>query len=386
MNVYEIAREVTNRLSFCKFLSANDTGLTGGHQAGIFIPKNSYSLLFSEPGERGNNKDRYVQIQWQNSFETSSRFIYYGQGTRDEYRITRFGRDFPYLKPDHTGSLFILIKISNDYYKGFILDTEDEIEEFLAILGITPVETNQLIQVPSLDSDIESKKINSFIDNLTVDFPTTNEMAEEARRIQNSVYNHEDLIIRNPDKKLLDWTALEYRLFRTIEQRRYGNSVLQGFQNIDDFVTLANEVLNRRKSRAGKSLENHLEELFKKNSLIFQTQPVTEENKKPDFIFPSAEAYHNLNFSIDKIASLAAKTTCKDRWRQVLNEANRLRDKPKYLCTLQQGISLAQLNEMEAEKVVLVVPKAYIKTYPVEKQPNIWSIQKFIQFIQEIEK
>ena len=24
---------------FCKFLSANDTGLTGGHQAGIYISK-----------------------------------------------------------------------------------------------------------------------------------------------------------------------------------------------------------------------------------------------------------------------------------------------------------------------------------------------------------
>ena len=30
------------QLSFCKFLSANDTGLTGGHQAGIYISKPNY--------------------------------------------------------------------------------------------------------------------------------------------------------------------------------------------------------------------------------------------------------------------------------------------------------------------------------------------------------
>jgi type II restriction enzyme len=28
-------------LAFCKFLSANDTGETGGHQSGIYIPKTS---------------------------------------------------------------------------------------------------------------------------------------------------------------------------------------------------------------------------------------------------------------------------------------------------------------------------------------------------------
>ena len=31
---------------FCKFLSANDTGLTGGHQAGIYISKPSIPILF----------------------------------------------------------------------------------------------------------------------------------------------------------------------------------------------------------------------------------------------------------------------------------------------------------------------------------------------------
>lgn len=32
--------------AYCKFLSANDTGLTGGHQSGIYIAKNAISILF----------------------------------------------------------------------------------------------------------------------------------------------------------------------------------------------------------------------------------------------------------------------------------------------------------------------------------------------------
>ena len=51
-----------------------------------------------------------------------------------------------------------------------------------------------------------------------------------------------------------------------------------------------------------------------------------------------------MSFAIDKLCTLAAKTTCKDRWRQILSEADRLRDENKYLCTMQQGISSAQMD------------------------------------------
>ena len=83
--------------------------------------------------------------------------------------------------------------------------------------------------------------------------------------------------------------------------------------------------------------------------------------------------------------SLAAKTTCKDRWRQVITEANRLRGKEKYLCTLQQGISAAQMDEMQAEGVILVVPKRYISSYPRDRQERIWTISKFVSYIRELE-
>lgn len=33
--------------AFCKFLSANDTGATGGHQSGILISKSAELMLFS---------------------------------------------------------------------------------------------------------------------------------------------------------------------------------------------------------------------------------------------------------------------------------------------------------------------------------------------------
>ena len=42
-----------------------------------------------------------------------------------------------------------------------------------------------------------------------------------------------------------------------------------------------------------------------------------------------------------------------------------------------------QMDEMESEKVTLVVPKAYISTYPRDKQDRIWSLQKFLEYVKE---
>ena len=36
------------RNSFCKFLSANDTGATGGHQSGILVSKSASGMMFQE--------------------------------------------------------------------------------------------------------------------------------------------------------------------------------------------------------------------------------------------------------------------------------------------------------------------------------------------------
>lgn len=381
-----IQTAMSGQLTFTKFLAANDTGLTGGHQAGIYISKPSIPILFDEPGIKGQNKEKWVKVKWQDDFETETRFIYYGQGTRNEYRITNFGRGFPFLRPEFTGALFIITKMDEENYKGYVLNTEDEINEFLSAFGLTPPETNRLIELSRTDASLrEQAAIDEFINSLTVDFPSSGVMSAAARMITYASLINRSLTVTDPDKAVLQWTDQEYKLFRALEQARYGQIVADGFSTVDDFVALANQVLNRRKSRAGKSLEHHLAAVFDENQIQYTAQAITEGNKRPDFIFPSETAYHDFSFPVGKLASLAAKTTCKDRWRQILNEADRLRDGRKYLCTLQQGISAMQMDEMEAEKVTLVVPRAYISTYPRDKQDRIWSLHKFVNYVKELQ-
>lgn len=385
MSQQAIASVHKGKLAFCKFLAANETGLTGGHQCGIYVPKSAYTILFSEKCVRGGNVERLVKIRWQGVFETESKFTYYGKNTRNEYRITRFGRGFDLFREENTGALLVIVKLDEEDYEGWVLETEDDIDVFLDYFGLSPAETGRLIGAPVLTTaQQEAQKLaqmDEFVRRMNGAFPNTVEMAAAARKIYNDVYDHLENIVNKPDHELLAWNNMEYDLFRRFEEIQYADMIRGGFASVQEFINAANSVVNRRKSRAGKSLEYHLGAIFQGNKLAFDFQVITEEHKQPDFIFPSRNAYHNPKFSKDKLTVLAAKTTCKDRWRQILNEADRV--KTMYLCTLQQGISSNQLHEMKTENVVLVVPAPYIKTYPQKYQEDMLSLADFIRLVQE---
>ena len=102
----------------------------------------------------------------------------------------------------------------------------------------------------------------------------------------------------------------------------------------------------------------------------------SESGKKPDFIFPSEAAYKNTAYSATKLRMLAVKTTCKDRWRQILNEADRIGT--KHLLTLQEGVSENQYQEMAQASVRLVIPEPLIVRYPKKVQPELQTLESFM--------
>ena len=337
--------------------------------------------MFDVPGEKGENKDKLVKVKWQDDFVTESRFIYYGQGTRNEYRITRFGKSFPFFEEDNVGDLLIIAQQSEDYYHGFILQTDQDIDDFFAYFNLSSEMTNQLIDVKQADTP--EKQLETGIQELVTlytNFPETKQMAKFAREIYNKVHKITDTeVCKNPDLQLLKWIDTEYSLFRAFEEKVYAPIYSVSFPNCQELVKFSNVILNRRKSRAGKSLEHHLATIFTAAQLEFEEQEVTEDNKKPDFLFPNGEAYHNLLFPSENLVFLGAKTTCKDRWRQVLNEANRI--ETKYLFTLQQGISKNQLREMKHEHLKLVVPASYRASFDKEFQPEIETLASFVEMV-----
>lgn len=80
--------------SISKTLSANDTGETGGHQAGILVPKNSNVLSFFPPlGREVKNPRHQLFFRDDTGQQWEFAFIYYNGklfgGTRNEYRLTK---------------------------------------------------------------------------------------------------------------------------------------------------------------------------------------------------------------------------------------------------------------------------------------------------------
>lgn len=383
-NIVQIAIHAAQNaeVAFSKFITANDTGVTGGHQAGYHLHKNAWSLFFNAPGIKGTNSDSFVTIKWQNDFETSSRFIYYGKGTRNEYRLTRFGRGFPYLSDDNVGDLLIICKKSATFYEAYVLHRDEDIEDFCASLNLSVNDTNKIIpKEPEVSPEnIMQHCFKDFINSLKTDFPTTFELSSKARLCYNMAHDIDvNKILKDPDKRLVEWLDTEFLLFKAIENDRYSERLKSIFSSVEELVQTANTILNRRKSRAGKSLEHQLAEIFTQFNLSFEEQAITENKKKPDFLFPGRDAYLNPIFDDRKLCVLGSKTTCKDRWRQVLNEADRI--KVKHLFTLQQGISSNQLQEMIKYDVQLVVPKGNISSFPAQYRDRLWTLERFVNFI-----
>lgn len=85
-----------------KILSANDTGETGGHQAGILVPKDPRILsFFPKLGKSSKNPRAVIDMIDEAGKEWIFHFIYYNNrffgGTRNEYRLTgmtAFFREF----------------------------------------------------------------------------------------------------------------------------------------------------------------------------------------------------------------------------------------------------------------------------------------------------
>lgn len=366
--------------AFCRFLSANDTHATGGHQYGFLLPIAAYPIIFNQDKVKGENKDKTVKIRWQNDLETESRLTYYGKA-KNELRITRFGNDFPFFAEEHVGDLLIIAKQTDDDYEGYILSTEDDIDTFMSHFNLSADRPNQIIDV--VNKQCESNTLQTAIDEAIkdlIDFPQTAEMGKMAQELFNKLHKiNDEKVCESPDKILLNWYDTELSLFRSLEEKVYNPIYTKPFSDCQSLIEFSNKILNRRKSRAGKSLEHHLSAIFTAQKLIFEEQVVTENNKKPDFLFPNGVCYHNYEFPAEDLTILGAKTTCKDRWRQVINEADRVDE--RYLFTLQQGISKNQLKEMADENVKLVVPESHVDSYPEEYRESLNTLNGFIEIV-----
>jgi hypothetical protein len=178
------------------------------------------------------------------------------------------------------------------------------------------------------------------------------------------------------------WMEHEELLFRTLEKHIVSERLNLGFANdVDSFISFSLSVQNRRKSRVGFALENHFETLLKQHGITYERGALTEGRSRPDFLFPGRARYLDSGFTYQNLTMLAVKTTCKDRWRQILAEAARIPN--KHLLTLEPAISLNQTNEMSEQLVQLVLPKQLHETFHRSQRTSLLSVAAFIDLLQD---
>jgi hypothetical protein len=390
---------VDGKLWCAKRLSGNDTLANGSHQAGPYIPKQILFFYIPElEDENRLNPDAKVRVNVDSHDEIhQARAIWYNNKlfgkTRNEARMTGFGgSSSSLLDPENTGALAVFIftdpaSMDSDSEPSchvWICGTPEEEAVLEDIVG--PVEPKEIVlwsrdnSAQKFTRSIRSRKSTpcwlakgKIPDEWLESLPDGNSIIRKTLELRPG--NNLDV-----DKRLLERRKCEFDLFRSVEEAFYSDRISAGFDNVDSFIKLANTVLQSRKARSGKSLEYHTLEILReegfKEGVDFQHNAVIENGKRPDFIFPSASAYEDGSLPDSRFRMLGAKTTCRDRWRQVLNEASRI--KTKHLLTLQEGVSESQFAEMKNAGLKLVVPLSLHRSFPKSIKSELLSLSDFL--------
>lgn len=228
-------------------------------------------------------------------------------------------------------------------------------------------------------SEPEADELDSLIAPFGLTFPATRVLSNLARNSLPEVDARDD-----PDSALVIWMEREEQLFRRLERKIVADRIREGFVtndavDVDGFLKFSLSVQNRRKARAGAALENHLAAILDVYGIRYARGVETENGNRPDFLFPGQQEYRDPSYPASHLTMLGAKSTLKDRWRQVLSEAARIEH--KHLLTLEPGISEKQTGEMHAKNLQLVVPASLHQTYKPVQRAWLMNVAQFLSYV-----
>jgi hypothetical protein len=315
--------------------------------------------------------------------------------TRTEYRLYYQDSDcFFRAKPE---DLMVLCVNSDDTLTMFISKDNDTITNQLEwLFGLTEEKISTSGQSESICSDNEldyfsniilsqigvynEPKDDSYLEVILEKFPNGFPKTRDFSAFARELVEDADPVKRI-DNSIVSYLEMEEHLFKILEQHLLNDKIQAGFEDVDEFISFSLSVQNRRKSRAGYSFENHLRYVFDCNNIRYGFNEYTEKKSKPDFLFPGISEYRDSSYPDNNLSMLGVKTSCKERWGQVLAEADRV--EVKHLCTLEPGISQYQTEQMQLKKLQLVVPSAILHTYNEKQQDWLLTIEDFKNLVIE---
>jgi hypothetical protein len=383
-----------------KKLSRNDClwadGREYGHQNGVYIPREiRESGLFPALINNNANKKHILEAEfttfWPGTGETKISALKHYTNKGPEMHFTGVPRElFRGLTP---ASLLVggklLERVGDAEHWFMTVDSDSEEAEALesmfdlnadfhcglfdpkSILAVPEDETEVLIR--ELTLNLSAGTLEAFIKSVSK-LPTSESLAAMAQGVYMAELKLSSL---NPFEMTAPGDAvmrisrdIEYKLYKKAELRHraaevfriisdggptLAEAIVRGFSQLDATFLSASQ---HRKSRAGRSFERHIARLLTDGGIRYEEQTVTG-GRRPDFVMPSLLILKDKNRTFEQALILSAKTTLRERWKQVAMEKFNC---SFFLATVDDRVSSDAIDDMLKQEICLVVPESLKKS------------------------
>ncbi|WP_165814796.1 type II restriction endonuclease [Labrenzia sp. 011] len=411
-----------------KKLSNNDRDwakCTNKHQGGVYISAEQRDGGFFPPlavKERDDPRGADIREAWFSTLwpqakvgdrEKRSRIVHY-TSKGPETHVTRLPKDpFAWLSP---ASFMVMGRLKGDgepVYECLTVNSAAEEADFLA--DLFEIGPDFLVGEfePSALKAKEHERVLDFVEQLigawmagTISsfarehavMPPTEALARMAREAflkQNSMEQLNPFEMECPGNALREISrSIEWDLFREFQRRERSVELVRivlgdepgSIEPPDVIRKLVDELpaidalmlsaAQQRKSRAGYSYEHHIEAMLIGGNIPFEKQVVIEARKRPDFILPSQIFVDSGKPEASSGLILSAKTTLRERWKQVEREKG---SRNLYLTTVDENIAGNAIKDMASIGVKLVIPESLMETKETEYEghDNVLTFRKF---------
>lgn len=404
---------------FVKKLSRNDTSWAErdrqSNQAGFYVPRPIRDAGFFPPLEADNPAKPHIfhtefSVLWPQTGEVTCSHMRHFSNKGPEAHCTRVPR---VLFQDLTPASLLLAgrfskPIAGCSWWMAVLDSGGEEAEILETVldlpvdfhhGIFPAESIAIArqaeqdELEELISEFRTAIRNGTLPEVVARYAALPDPTSIARQAREEWLRSKGLRafdpwqIAAPGDAIMEISReIEYRLYKGHELRRRASELLELLSGKDDLPSTVvrrypqiDSILlsasQQRKTRAGRSFEQHIAAALDAGQIQYQEQAVTG-GRRPDFVLPDLRTLRSRSRSHEGALVLAAKTTLRERWKQVSSE--RLNCEV-YLATVDDRVAPTSIAEMAKAGINLVVPESLGDSGETfyGKQSNVLTFRQF---------
>lgn len=211
--------------------------------------------------------------------------------------------------------------------------------------------------------------------------------SDEQRSFDPFVLSHPGNVLRQLT------TEIEFTIYRSYELRFRAAQALEIIfrggtapttteivqRIVRHFIPLYQVMLDasqQRRTRVGAGFESHIRKMLQTGNIPYEEQAVVS-TRRPDFVLPNKNLY--VNKSEDALV-LAAKTTLRERWKQVPMEQ---RNCTVFLATMDEKVTRSAVKEMANLQIILVVPESFKSKGTIIEYAKESNVLTFKQFFSE---